>query len=77
MVARRIIPGSADQAINAGIRDAVEAGVPTRNHQDDGWCGDLAMFEPQRLDVTSEMVDGNERLARSPRGGLRKSHTHE
>src|SRR5690606_19628286 len=58
-------------------RDQVEAGVAARDDEDHCRCRNLAVLQPERFDVTGEMIDRDEGLGRRPRCRLRERDADE
>ena len=74
---RRIVARPAEQLVDAGLGDEVEAGVAARDDQHHRRQRQLAVREHQRLDVAGQMVHGNDRQAARPGERLRERHADQ
>ena len=65
-----VVAGAAEQPVLARLGHQVETGVPARHHQDHGRQRQRAVGQPQRLDVSGEVVHRHQRQAVGPGGRL-------
>ena len=74
---RRIVARPPDESIHARSGQVIQARVPARDHEDDGWVWEVAVVQRQRLDVPRKVMDREHRNTARGANGLGEADADE